>query len=452
MLTPERFSAYSLRNSPRGAGIQRILSASIQAVEPGLAVQKHLDLNGDCLRIGKQEFDLGNFKKILVIGLGKAAPAMTHAVEDLLGERATAGLIVTKKIPSGFSCRLPIMEAGHPVPDERSLHAGSRIIELLDKADANDLVICLISGGASALVTKPYSGITLLDIQQLTTRLLACGACIDEINTLRRSLDQLKGGGLALHASPARVVSLILSDVIGNPLEAIASGPTVQDPTTRADAMNILKKYKLQAQVPGSITKFLEKNKEEFSIGIFPDQKVDNIIVGSNIMAARAALLQAKEEGYHTYLLHTVLQGEASEVAHEVSNHLRWAYQRNDPVPRPACILIGGETTVTMRGDGKGGRNLELALSAVTDLADFPHVMLVTLATDGEDGNTDSAGAVVTGGTFKRGLELGLDPGFYLDRNDSYTYFSGLDDLLGPGPTGTNVNDLVFLFTFLDQD
>jgi glycerate 2-kinase len=451
MLTPESFSTYSLRNNPHGEGIQRILAAAIQAVEPGLAVRRQIQCTGELLRIGNKEYDLGEYKRIFVVGLGKAAPAMTRTVEDILGERISSGLIVTKQIPTGFSSRIPIMEAGHPVPDERSVIAGRKIIDLLDQADGKDLFICLISGGGSALVTVPYPGISLLVIQELTTRLLACGARIDEINILRRCLDEIKGGGMAHHAAPARLISLILSDVVGNPLEAIASGPTVANPTSRADAMEILNKYHLLDQVPLSILDFLKRSQERPSRNGSDFDKVENIIVGSNLMAAMAALDQAKLEGYNPYLLQTNLQGEAREVAHVLCDHLRWAYKRSDPVPRPACLLAGGETTVTLRGDGKGGRNLELALSAVTDLADFPNVMLVSLATDGEDGTTDSAGAVVNGASFKRALELGLDPGQYLAKNDSYSFFSGLDDLMKPGPTGTNVNDLVFLFAFRDD-
>lgn len=450
MVNPESFSTYSFRNDPHGEGIQRILAASIQAVEPGLVVRKQISLSRTCLRIGNNDYDLEKYKRIIVIGIGKAAPAMTKSIEDLLGDRIRAGYIVTKKIPPGYSSRLLVIEAGHPVPDEHSLVAGRKIIDLLDQADENDLVICLISGGGSALVTLPYPGITLKEIRELTFRLLACGAPIDEINILRRSLDQIKGGGLAQHASPAQLISLILSDVIGDNLEAIASGPTVPNPTSNMDALEILKKYHLQDQVPSAIINYLEKEAGSPKTAGSSSKSVQNLIVGNISMAASAALQQAKLEGYNTYLLQTNLQGEARDVAHELCLQLRWAYQRNDPVPRPVCILAGGETTVTLRENGKGGRNLELALSAVTDLADFPNVCFVSLATDGEDGTTDSAGAVVTGKTYKRAVELGLNPVRYLDQNDSYPFFDALDDLLKPGPTGTNVNDLFFLFAFQD--
>ena len=426
----------------------RILAAAIQGVEPGIAVRRHVQRQGNLIRIGNKMYDLGDYDRIILIGMGKAAPAMASAIDDLLADRVTTGLIVTKEIPVGFSSRLPIMTAGHPIPDERSLDAGERIIQFLDQVKATDLVLCLISGGTSALVASPYPGIDLADIQELTTRLLACGARIDEINTLRRQLDMLKGGGLAHRLLPAQLVSLILSDVVGDPLEAIASGPTVFDPTTSADAITILKKYHLVDHIPISILTFLKSNHEKLLWVRSDFENIQNIMVGNNLQAAQAAMAQAKLEGYNTYLLRTDLQGEARDVAHELCNHLRWAYQRHDPQPPPTCILAGGETTVTIQGRGLGGRNLEVALSAVTDLADFSNGLLVSLATDGQDGNTDSAGAVVTGDSFKRGALLGLNPASFLKENDSYTYFSALDDLLKPGSTGTNVNDLAFLFTF----
>jgi hydroxypyruvate reductase len=276
--------------------------------------------------------------------------------------------------------------------------------------------------------------------------LLACGACIDEINTLRRRLDQVKGGGIVKMANGATIVSLILSDVVGNPLEAIASGPTAPDPAMRANALSILAKYKLENRLPISILQRLRTSPETPKPGDPIFDKVQNVIVGSNLLAAQAALAQAEAEGFHPYLLRMDLQGEARQVAFELATVLRQARLTGDPLPGPACIVAGGETTVTLKGIGKGGRNTELALAAVSELADFPGVMLVTLATDGEDGPTEAAGAVVTGETFRRSAGLDLHPGFFLERNDSYSFFSALDDLLKPGPTGTNVNDLVFLF------
>ena len=448
MITAEDFSTHTLSHHPHGAGIQRILAAAIQAVEPGAVVRRRVALSGNLLRIGNNEYDLNTIDRILLIGIGKAAPAMTEAMQLIIGERVSDGVIVTKNIPVDNQLRLPILEAGHPIPDERSILAGDKIFKLLEGVQASDLVICLISGGGSALVSCPHVGISLADIQTLTTQLLACGARIDEINTLRRQLDRIKGGGLAQAAAPAQVVSLILSDVVGDPLAAIASGLTVENPTSGKDALAILEKYQIRDNVPASVLDFLTSSLNEQKPSKAGFEKVHNLIVGNNLQAAQAALTQARLEGFNTNLLCTDLQGEARQVAHELCNTLRWARQRGDPVAPPACILAGGETTVSLRGEGRGGRNLELALSAVTDLADFPDVMLVTLATDGEDGITDGAGAVVIGESFTRAAALGMQPELFLVRNDSYTFFSALEDVLKPGSTGTNVNDLTFLFTF----
>jgi len=258
----------------------------------------------------------------------------------------------------------------------------------------------------------------------------------------------LKGGGLTRLAAPAHVISMILSDVVGDPLEAIASGPTAPDPSTREDAQEILARYKLQVAHP-AIAAALNAVSETLKPGDPVFDNVSNRIIGGSLIAAQAALKQAETEGFSPYLLRTDLQGEAREAAVELCRILRWSWQTGDPAPRPACIVVGGETTVTLCSHpGRGGRNTELALASVTELANFPNVMLVTLATDGEDGTTDAAGAVVTGETFRRAHDLGLSPSDFLARNDSYSFFESLDDLLKPGPTGTNVNDLTFLFTF----
>ncbi|MBU2610523.1 MAG: glycerate kinase [Chloroflexi bacterium] len=510
MIAPARFLTHSLRLSPHGPAIARILAAGIQAVDPGAAVARFVQREKDELRIASNIYSLDNYRRTFIIAFGKASLPMTESLANILGDRLTGGVVIPKHAAGRTLGRLTVMEGGHPIPDERSLAAGQRVIELLSGLGADDLLFCLISGGGSALMTAPIEGVTLSDLQSLTSALLACGASIDEINILRRHLDRLKGGGLARLASPARVVSLILSDVIGNPLEAIASGATAPDPTTCADALAVLDKYQLHfsraqnefftvkppstndkrmneylssfspktifyfirlfvsdsltglvhkrkdrvmaghsihGKAPKSVLNALRSGQETLKPGDDVFRNVDNILVGSNLLAAQAALKQAEAEGFHPYLLRTDLQGEARQVAVELCRTLRWAWQTGDPAPRPACIVAGGETTVTLRGDGRGGRNTELALASVTELANFPEVMLVALATDGEDGPTDAAGAVVTGETFAHAYALGLDPVAHLTRNDSYPFFAALDDLLKPGPTGTNVNDLTFLFT-----
>ncbi len=292
-------------------------------------------------------------------------------------------------------------------------------------------------------MSLPYPGLSLKGTEILTNKLLSCGARIDEINILRQQLDQLKGVGLIQMASPAHVVSLILSDVIGNPLEAIASGLTAPDPSTRAQAFEVLDKYHLRDQIPMEIYETLQTTPEPIDPGDLRFSHVQNVIIGSNLQAAESALAQAKAEGFQTRSLGDSWQGEARDVSRELANILHSKANQH-----PFCYIAGGETTVTIRGKGRGGRNQELALALVRELANVPDVLLVSLATDGEDGPTDAAGAVVNGETLQRGLEVGLEPEQFLADNDSYTFFSVLGDLLKPGPTGTNVNDLIFLFGF----
>ena len=448
MLSAESFQTYSLRGLPEGESITRILAASILAVEPGAAVERFVRREGDVLTVSGRTYNLASFRRVALLGIGKASVAMSTRLAGILGARLEAGLIVTKHAGVHTEFPLTFLEGDHPIPGVHSIEAGQKTLQFVSSLGPQDLLFCLISGGGSALLTTPIKGVLPEHLEALTTTLLACGARVDEINSLRRRLERLKGGGLVKASNGATIVSLILSDVVNNPLEAIASGPTAPDPTSRSEAMAVLQKYQLPGKIPSSIVAILEQTPETPKPGDPIFGKVQNVIVGSSLLAAQAALVQAGIEGFHPYLLRIDLQGEASQVAFELATYLRQVKKTGDPVPRPACIIAGGETTVTLKGRGRGGRNTELALAAATELADFPDVMMVTLATDGEDGPTDAAGAVVTGGTFRRASGLSLHPGDFLDRNNSYTFFAALDDLLKPGPTGTNVNDLVFLFVF----
>jgi glycerate 2-kinase len=378
--------------------------------------------------------------RVFGLGIGKAAIPMMDALAEWIP--IAGGLAVTKFAPGQSRELFTVLEGGHPIPDARSLQAGERVLEFVSALEKEDTLVCLISGGGSALVTAPY--VPLEDLQTLTSLLLSSGARIDEINTLRRQLDRIKGGGLA-RATNAKIISLILSDVIGNPLEAIASGPTVPDPTTRVDAVMILKKYGIEKKVPRSILDILlsvpslalSEDSGRSSMG-----RVQNRIIGDNKLAAEAARKQAEQEGFQAELLTNELQGEAREVGRELAHRLR---VDSSTRARPFCLIAGGETTVTIKGNGKGGRNQELALAAVSELAGLTDVMLIALATDGDDGPTDAAGAVVTGESARRAKSLGLDAASYLSRNDAYPFFDALGDLLKTGPTGTNVNDLMFL-------
>ncbi|GIK08382.1 MAG: hydroxypyruvate reductase [Anaerolineaceae bacterium] len=441
MIPPDAFASHTLSRHPEGERVQRILAAAIRSAEAGAAVRRFFRRESDSLFVDGREYPLDKIGRVRVLGLGKASPAMTLPLADLLPDRATRGLLIPKATPVHAPDGFDLQPGGHPVPSEASLRAGQKARGLVRGLDENDLLVCLISGGGSALMTLPHAGVSLPDLRALTSDLLACGARVDEVNILRRQLDSLKGGGLARLASPARVVSLILSDVVGNPLEAVASGPTAPDPSTREDARRVLEKYGLAEKVPAPILEALETNPETPKPGDALFERVQNVVVGSNARAAESACSQARSEGFHPVWLGDDWQGEARDVGRELSRILKSASE-----PRPFCLVAGGETTVAVRGRGRGGRNQELALAAVRELAGRPDLLLVTLATDGEDGVTDAAGAVVSGGTLARGLGLGLVPESFLAENDSYSYFNALDDLLRPGPTGTNVNDLMFCF------
>ena len=410
----------------------RILAAAIDAVDPFKAVQRYLqNMEG----------------RVFGLASGKAAIPMMNALAERI---PLSGGLAIPKFASGLSRdHYAVHEGGHPIPDERSLQAGERVLEFVSALEEKDTLVCLISGGGSALVTAPY--VSLSDVQALTSLLLASGAPIDEINTLRRHLDRVKGGGL-VRATKAKIISLILSDVIGNPLEAIASGPTAPDPTTKEDALRILEKYSHELTTEtqrhrDSVSAVVQclhdaKSVETLKLGDPSFARVQNIIIGDNKLAARAAQIQAEREGFHAEILTNELQGEAREVGHKLAHRLRVDSLSR---PRPFCLIAGGETTVTLRGNGKGGRNQELALAAVDDLAGVQDGFLIALATDGDDGPTDAAGAVVTGESAQTAEALGLDAASHLSRNDAYPFFDALGDLLKTGPTGTNVNDLIFL-------
>ncbi|MFZ5909855.1 MAG: glycerate kinase type-2 family protein [Chloroflexota bacterium] len=403
--------------------VARILSAALEAVEPGAAVRRYLESH-----------PLPPARRVFALGLGKAATPMTQALSRFA--HLTRALVVTKHASSLTDVPASIIESGHPVPDARSLAAGEAALDFVSGLAADDLLVCLISGGGSALMTAPL--VPLEDLRTLTSTLLACGARIDEINTLRRRLDRVKGGGIA-KATQARVLSLILSDVVGSPLEAIASGPTAPDPTTKEDALAALEKYGL------STLYSLLSAPETPKPGDPLFARVQNVIVGDNALAAQAALEQAGREGFRAIDLGSDWQGEARQAGVELARRLRSAAATG---PSPVCMIAGGETTVTLTGGGKGGRNQELALAAVPELAGAPGLMLITLATDGEDGPTDAAGAVATGETRQRAGRLGMASADYLSRNDAYPFFEALGDLLKTGPTGTNVNDLTVLLKF----
>ena len=432
----------TLSSHKKGLEVSAILSAAIDAVEPGQAIKQSVKRDGNNLICAEEKYNLNQYENIYLIAFGKAAVPMSVALAEILDDRLTGGWVVPKHTIRKIHPKLVVRSGSHPLPDEKSLQAGKLLLDAASSFTENDLVFCLISGGGSALVTAPYDGISFQDIRELTRELLACGARIDEINTIRRHLDRLKGGGLARQIAPAKLVSLILSDVVNSPLEAIASGATAPDPSTLQDVWAILDKYQLLQKTPITILDHFKKNLETPKPGDNLFFNVTNILVGNNEIAARSAIKTAQSFGFTCIDLGNAWQGEARELAEDLCEKFLSTDES------PLCMIAGGETTVTLQGTGIGGRNLELALAAVPLLDGIPNVMLVTLATDGEDGPTDAAGAVVTGDTANRAKNIGLDPRVFLNDNDSYHFFEKLGDLLKPGPTGTNVNDLTFLFRF----
>ncbi len=441
ILEMRNFTTLALQSHPRKNAIEKILAASLNAVEAGAAARRFVRREGVLLHAAEQTYNLKEFDRIIALGLGKASLAMTRALTELLAPFSARGLIVSKQAfdspPSGFAQLL----GGHPIPNSSSLKAGVAAFNLVSSLTERDLLVCLISGGGSALMSAPRNGLSLEDLQALTRALLACGARVDEINILRRRLDRVKGGGIAQAANGARILSLILSDVVNNPLEAIASGPTAPDPTSKADALNILKKYGLLKSVSKNLLKVLDDSPETPKPDDALFERVQNLLVGSNALAVDAGLNVARDLGFHVFSLGSAWQGEARLVAKKLCEY----FQRD--LPRPFCLIGGGETTVTLRGSGRGGRNQEIALAAAIELDGLPDALFIALASDGEDGPAaDAAGAVASGESAQRAKRLGLDAQTFLAQNDSHSYFHALDDLIRIGATGTNVNDLFFLF------
>ncbi|MFN7936683.1 MAG: glycerate kinase [Bryobacteraceae bacterium] len=423
-----------------------IMKAAFRAADPVEAVLRHVRLSGDTLIAGKTRYKLSKYERIFVLGGGKAGATMAQALEKLLGKRITGGLVNVKYGHIAPLKRVEVNECGHPVPDEAGVKGSQRIAQLAAEAGEKDLVLCVVSGGASALMPAPAEGITLAEKQATTKLLLACGANIHEMNAVRKHLSTLKGGQLARLAFPATVITLMLSDVIGDNLDVIGSGPAAPDHSTFSGAIAILNKYGLLSQVPASVRSRLEQG----AAGSIPEtpkslERTQNLIVGSNRLAVDAAKAKAKALGYRTMVLSTTIEGETKDVARMHAAIAREIRTSGEPLPAPACIISGGETTVTLRGDGKGGRNQEFALAAAFDVDGMKNVLLLSAGTDGTDGPTDAAGALCDGSTLARARDLGLNAAQFLANNNSYEFFDKLGDLIRTGPTNTNVMDVRFV-------
>lgn len=427
----------------------RLLQAGLQAVDPYEAVCGQVRIRRDQLIIGSHHYSLARIQRIVVVGAGKASARMAQALECQLGARIDTGLVVVKYGHGAPTHTIRIMEAGHPIPDAAGLEGGRMMRELVQTLTAADLLIVLLSGGASSLLPAPVSGLTLKDKQQTTKLLLRSGATIQEINAVRKHLSSIKGGQLAA-ATTARVASVILSDVIGNDLGTIGSGPTAPDPTTFRDAWDIVERYGVSRKIPLAVRRRLELGLRK-SVSETPKpsaklfRRVDNILIGDNRAAVDAVAEAAQREGLHTLVLATTLTGEARELAKFFGAMAREIAAGGRPIRRPCCVIAGGEPTVTIRGEGKGGRAQEFALATAAEIEGLPEMWVAGFATDGTDGPTSVAGAVVDGQTVVRAQRKKLNLSKALQENDAHPFFEALHGHIVTGPTGTNVNDLYLL-------
>jgi len=445
-------NAYSPLNRKAREIVLAVIENILDSIDPKKMVRSKVVLTDDTLRVNEKYFDLTTFERIFLIGGGKASGSMAEALEEILGERIEDSLVV---IPRGTKDRYRVKrikfhEASHPIPDESSVEGARKLLDLASHAEEKDLVICLISGGGSSLMALPRDGITLSDKQKITDLLLKSGATINEINAVRKHISIFKGGYLAKKAYPATLLSLLLSDVLGDPLDVIASGPTVPDSTTFCDAVYVLKKYNLWEKIPESIRKILSDGVN----GLIQEppkkddpafRRVHNVIIGNNRLACQAAIDKLKELGLNTLFLTSFIEGESRDVGLMLGAIAKEILTSGNPLPPPAGLVVGGETTVTVVGDGVGGRNQEICLSAASKIENLDRVLVASVSTDGIDGPTDAAGAVVDGKTIFRSRKLRLDANEYLKNNNSYSFFSQIGDLIRTGATGSNVNDITIL-------
>jgi len=436
--------------------LKTIFNAGLKKVDPFGMIIQQVSLDGDILSItargGKSSYDLNKYSRIFVLGAGKATAKMALGIEEVLGSRITEGCISVKYGHTEDLKQIRMIEAGHPVPDENSRLGAEEIVKLAEKGDDKTLYIILISGGGSALLSLPGSGgLTLEDKQETTKLLLSCGASIQEINGIRKHLSGIKGGRFAQYCPQSDVITLILSDVIGDRLDTIASGLTVPDETTFSDALTILEKYKLKEKVPEKVLEHITRGNSG-GIPETPEKDdpvfvhVENILIGTNLGALSAAEAEAKALGYNTAVLSSQITGEAREIAKFYYGIGRDIKDRELFLKKPACVLAGGETTVTLLGSGKGGRNQEMALAFLLSIQEDPEgsegIYFLSGATDGNDGPTDAAGGFACTEILSLGRKSGMDPLKYLQASDSYSYLSACEGLFVTGPTNTNVCDL----------
>jgi glycerate 2-kinase len=441
--------AIRLPASPARSLLKKVIRRALEAVDAGTALRRAVQKRGDALVVGSRRYDLHRYERIVVVGAGKATASMARTMERLLGNRLQSGLVIAKYKHLVPTKRVVVEEAGHPLPDRAGLHAARRLQILASSLSERDLLIVLLSGGASSLMPAPVSGVTLRDKQRVTQQLLKSGASIGEINTVRKHLSTLKGGRLA-GLTKATMVTLILSDVLGDDVSAVASGPTVPDPTTFGEAIRCLKRYRLWTGTPAGIRTYLDRGRRGF-VAETPKpgnplfRRVHHHVIGNGGLAIAAATHAARELGLRTLVVSATLSGEASLAGAQFGAMARGILQQGKPVRRPCCVVAGGETTVTVKGNGRGGRAQEFAVGAAKTIAGLKNVWVASLGTDGTDGPTDVAGAVVNGETAGRAQFMGIDLDDILRQNNTYPALKRLRAHIQTGPTGTNVNDLYLL-------
>lgn len=426
---------------------REIFFAGVKSADPFAAVTTAVQRRNNRLHVEQRTYDLSGFDNISIAGCGKAAARMALALETLLGDRLSRGIVIVKYGHQLALEKIQVLEAGHPIPDQSGLDGAHQVIELARSSGERDLLLLLLSGGGSALLPCPAEGLTLADKQRTTGILLKSGAAIQEINAVRKHISRIKGGRLAQLAAPSQMISLILSDVVNDSLEAIASGPTVADPSTYGDCLRIIEHYNIRRQIPAAVLELLERGalgeiEETPKAGDPVFQRVHNVIVGSNRLALAAARQRAEALGYHASIASNSIDGESRAVAKSYGEHIKQIVRTKKPLARPVCFISGGETTVTVRGDGLGGRNQEFALAAAIEIDGLDDVVVLSADSDGTDGPTDAAGGIVDGATITRAKAKDLDATMFLARNDAYHFLRATGDLFVTGPTLTNVMDL----------
>ena len=429
--------------------LKQLLGEGLEGADPEYAIRKTLHLKGRILHVGNRRFDLSRYTRLLCVGAGKASGRMAQGVERQLGKSLEGGVVVVNNGNITSTRTIQVRQAGHPTPDKRSERAGNEVLSLVRSLSSDDLLLVLLSGGASSLLVVPEQDIPLADHQKTTRLLLKSGASIDEVNVVRKHLSAIKGGRLA-ESSSATIINLLLSDVIGNDLSSIGSGPTVPDPSTFQEAYGILRSYDLWTCIPHSVRIHLQRGlrgqvRETPKPGEAAFRRIYHCMLGDNRLAAECLAKRAQVMGLQSLILTTTFIGEAREAGKLVGAIAREIHFHSRPIRRPACLILGGELTVTVRGRGKGGRAQEFALSAAQEIAGLPNVFVAGFGTDGTDGPTDAAGAVVDGATLARAQSYRVDLARMLLRNDSYTFFKRVGGHIHTGPTGTNVNDLYLL-------